>query len=269
MREQIIAIGESEKNLPFRISFAGITYPDPDYYIVRKNSSISVIEYVVAGRGTVIRNGVSCQVEKGDVYLLLRGDDVEYFPDEDDPWEKIWCNIDGDLPGVLARLYHIDQQCRFPQADCLDFFRQLLRICQESGLSSNEKNRRCAVVFHQILSQLRAGKAEEDLVSPEAAALKNYIDANLDQPLTIKILAAVIHRSVSQTARIFKAAYGTAPYQYLLDSRLRMAKRMLDETGLLVREVAFRTGFSDEHYFSELFKKKTGCSPGMYRKRKE
>ena len=269
MREQVITIGESDKSLPFRISLAGITYKDPDYHIIRKNAEISVIEYILDGAGTVIRNGNTYHVGEGDVYLLLAGDDVEYFPDPDNPWGKMWFNIDGDLANNLARLYHVDNQCRFPDAGCLPYFQQTLDICKDTELSSDEKNRRCAVLFHEIISKLHLGREQDMIVSSEAAALKNYMDVRLGQPVHIQNMTKIIHRSQSQVIRIFKAAYGVTPYEYLMNSRIVAAKRMLDETGMLIREIAFRTGFSDEHYFSDLFKRKVGCSPAAYRKRKQ
>ena len=267
MREEIITIGECDKILPFRISLAGITYPDPGYHIFRKNARNSVIEYVVSGSGTVIRNGCKYHVEKGDVYLLLCGDDMEYFPDGDNLWEKMWCNIEGELPCSLSRLYNIEKICRFRDTECMQFFRQMLDICRLADLSGDEKSRRCAVIFHQIISLLSVGTTENSMVKPEAAVLKNYIDGNIGGEITVKDLAAVIHRCESQTNRIFRSAYGKTPYEYLLTSRISAAKRMLDETELLIREIAYRVGFSDEHYFSSLFKQKTGFSPGKYRKR--
>ncbi|MBL7781182.1 MAG: AraC family transcriptional regulator, partial [Saprospiraceae bacterium] len=44
--------------------------------------------------------------------------------------------------------------------------------------------------------------------------------------------------------------------------------QLLLETSLTIGEIATRAGFESEFYFSRIFKKKTGFSPGEYRKRK-
>ena len=48
--------------------------------------------------------------------------------------------------------------------------------------------------------------------------------------------------------------------------RLETARLLLRGTALPVREIAFRLCFSDEHYFSSLFRRKTGQTPSAYRR---
>jgi YesN/AraC family two-component response regulator len=45
-----------------------------------------------------------------------------------------------------------------------------------------------------------------------------------------------------------------------------LAKSLLQNTSLSAKEIAFRLGFSDEHYFSNFFKKRTGMRPVEYKK---
>ena len=75
-------------------------------------------------------------------------------------------------------------------------------------------------------------------------------------------------RSESQTIRIFKRAYGVTPYAYLLEKKLDLAGQLLRDTNLSVREIAEKLSFADEYYFSNVFKKKTGVSPSVYRRGK-
>jgi transcriptional regulator GlxA family with amidase domain len=59
---------------------------------------------------------------------------------------------------------------------------------------------------------------------------------------------------------------GLSPHQYRLQVRLGRARTLLSETALSVKEVAFRCGFESEHYFSRLFRRKTGVAPGRWRR---
>lgn len=66
--------------------------------------------------------------------------------------------------------------------------------------------------------------------------------------------------------RIFKKRTQRTIFAYLNNIRLEQARQLLLTTHLPVREIASRTGFSDEYYFSRVFKKELSVSPARYRK---
>jgi AraC-like DNA-binding protein len=57
------------------------------------------------------------------------------------------------------------------------------------------------------------------------------------------------------------------PYAYVLGKKLELAKKLLDNTNLTVKQISEKLCFSDEYYFSSLFKNKIGVSPSVYRKK--
>lgn len=67
---------------------------------------------------------------------------------------------------------------------------------------------------------------------------------------------------------LFKDYYNMSPLEYRNEIRLLNAKSFLQNSSLSVKEIAFKTGFSDPYYFSRFFKEKTGVSPMKYRKNK-
>ena len=84
--------------------------------------------------------------------------------------------------------------------------------------------------------------------------------------MSTESLAASIYKSPSQAIRIFKKKYGVTPYDYYVNIRIKKAVSLLKNTRLSIKEISYRLCFCDEHYFSNLFKKKTGKSPREYRK---
>ena len=56
------------------------------------------------------------------------------------------------------------------------------------------------------------------------------------------------------------------PYEYHLKNKIDRAMLLLETSDLSIKEIAFSLGFSDEHYFSDIFKRKTGIKPTHYRK---
>ncbi|MEU1277910.1 AraC family transcriptional regulator [Streptomyces sp. NPDC005805] len=63
-----------------------------------------------------------------------------------------------------------------------------------------------------------------------------------------------------------KAATGRTPGRLVREARAHEAKRLLARTGLSVRQVAARTGFTDPAYFCRFFRRETGLSPGEFRR---
>ena len=98
--------------------------------------------------------------------------------------------------------------------------------------------------------------------------MKHYIDAHVYDVLTTRTLASYICKSEAQAIRLFKKAYGVAPYEYYMDLRIKKAVSLLESTGLSVKEIAFRLHFCDEHYFSGLLRRKTGRSPSEFQRKK-
>lgn len=105
---------------------------------------------------------------------------------------------------------------------------------------------------------------KEILGVEEAAA---YIDAHYSENVSITQVAALSNYSQRHFIRLFSAAYGKTPQQYLIDTRIRHSCSLLKRTNLSVTEIAIRCGFSDANYFSRIFRRVTGFTPNSYRKK--
>lgn len=266
-KEYIIPTPPHPEKSPFAIILAGITYENPFYEINRVNSDIFTMEYVMAGKGHIILNGNKYTAEAGDSYILPYGQDMRYYSDVEDPWRKIWFNAHGAFLSEAARVFGLDHQVVFPKANTLPFFERILTICGNKDFSADEISTLCAPVFTELIMFLYRETNQCDKISDEALALKQYIDSHIEGNINIKSLAELIFRSESQTIRIFKKNFNMTPYDYLLENKINKAKEMILNTNLLIKEIAYRLGFSDEHYFSGIFRKKVGCPPTEYRKR--
>jgi transcriptional regulator GlxA family with amidase domain len=66
--------------------------------------------------------------------------------------------------------------------------------------------------------------------------------------------------------RRFKNATSLSPLQYLQQIRIDKAKELLKTTNLNIAEVGSQVGYSDNAYFSALFKRQVSLSPGEYRR---
>ena len=96
--------------------------------------------------------------------------------------------------------------------------------------------------------------------------LIEFIEANLDQPLTLDAMATQIGMSPLYLARAFKAAVGQSPHQYVLARRIERAKELLRNTEMPIIDVALSVGFSSQSHLSHWMIRHTGVPPGVYRR---
>lgn len=102
--------------------------------------------------------------------------------------------------------------------------------------------------------------------NPAVSAVLSYIEAHFAQEIALEDLCrAAGGLSEQYLCRIFKAAVGLRPVEYILRKRIDTARSYLDKTDLSINEIADRCGFNNTSYFYRNFKKFTGTSPLSYR----
>lgn len=96
--------------------------------------------------------------------------------------------------------------------------------------------------------------------------IKEYIEQNYQEALTLNHLADMCHGSPYHLQRIFKKNTGVSPAEYVQHVRILNAKRELEFFDKSVAEIGFAVGLSNTPYFITLFKNKTGKTPKQYQK---
>lgn len=99
------------------------------------------------------------------------------------------------------------------------------------------------------------------------ARVRDYIRANIGDRIALDDLAAVAGYSRFHFVRAFKRSTGVPPYGYLLGERIAVARDLLDNTTLPIRDIALRCGFSTHTHFSTRFREAIGLTPADYRRR--
>jgi AraC family transcriptional regulator len=94
----------------------------------------------------------------------------------------------------------------------------------------------------------------------------DFIEANLDQPLTIGDLAQQTQLSDYHFARNFKQVTGESPHAYVVRRRVEKAKELLQRKEESLSDIALSCGFSSQSHFSARFKKLVGVTPKQFQK---
>lgn len=87
-----------------------------------------------------------------------------------------------------------------------------------------------------------------------------------DSELSLQSVADSLYISPQHLSRLFRRETGDTFGNYLTRKRINEAMRMLQDPGLKMYEIAQKTGYTTQHYFSSAFKKALGISPAEYRK---
>ena len=95
--------------------------------------------------------------------------------------------------------------------------------------------------------------------------LMEWVDAHIDEALTLPLLASKAHVSTRTLSRRFEAETGRGAMQWIRERRVERARALLEDTDLSVTDVAFATGFGSLGAFRSQFARATGTTPLSYR----
>lgn len=96
---------------------------------------------------------------------------------------------------------------------------------------------------------------------------KEYVDRHLVEDISLAKVAQAIHASPGHLSRVFCREVGENFSEYVIRNKMEYAQKLLRDTNRKVYEIAADIGYSNPHYFSKLFKERTGVTPLDYRNR--
>ncbi|MBR6748816.1 MAG: helix-turn-helix transcriptional regulator [Clostridia bacterium] len=105
-----------------------------------------------------------------------------------------------------------------------------------------------------------------DQFSPVVQRIRAYIDANLSGDLTLNTLADLMRISPGYLSTIFRRETGKTLIEYVIGQRMKAAIHLLQSTGLQIQTISQLCGCADPNYFSRLFKRHYGMTPGEFRR---
>lgn len=97
-------------------------------------------------------------------------------------------------------------------------------------------------------------------ITPAIAFIKNNIRENIN----LKELSDKACMSTTSFYRYFKRELGMSPIEFILNEKIKYAKKLLSNPNMHIAEVSYATGFEDANYFIRLFKKYEGVTPKQY-----
>jgi transcriptional regulator GlxA family with amidase domain len=95
--------------------------------------------------------------------------------------------------------------------------------------------------------------------------VREYVEAHLEESVSIQALADAAGLSMYHFARAFKQSEGMTPHGYVVQCRVRRVQELLAGTDLPLSEIALASGFSDQSHCARRFREHVGVTPSDYR----
>ncbi len=118
-----------------------------------------------------------------------------------------------------------------------------------------------------LIAEIKGSSYLSGKSSSAIAASVEYMKEHFDDPeLNMDRIASFSGITRTHFGRVFKSIYKVSPKKYLEFLRFERAKELLLTENIPISEIAYMCGFSDAYYFSRVFKREFGISPGKYSK---
>ena len=227
--------------------------------------------YIPTGRGTLETKSGKWEVNSGDVMVLYPGEWHSYKPYKDTGWEEYWIGLGGDVlsnrilkdlfPENTSYIKHMGYQ-----EELIFLYNQSLKLVKRNSLGFRKI---LAGIVLQLVAYVSSDENKE-LENREKQLCKkviDYIKENLNTDVDFKKLAGEHYLSYNRFRTVFKNNTGVSLQQYLIHERLELAKQLMVNTDLSLKEISAKTGFNSLFYFSKVFKNKMGYSPRQIRRK--
>ncbi len=241
-----------------------------------------LLQYVSGGAGWIKARERKFVARKGDLVFLDCRAHYEMGTDEREPWEFHWAIFES----AIAHLWTEHLDCETKPVFHLGRPRHAEAAFRRLGSLARRKPPGCeaqlSALIYDLVANLYTEQARKKAGEPGDSEAKLGANPYSATPRPVSKVLDLIHQnyhgplqfwrmvqhsgvSRSHLHALFQKHLGMSPMQYLCEFRIHHAKELLQHTNLLIKEVSLEVGIEDVHYFSRLFRQKTGDTPRRYR----
>ncbi|MDO4174283.1 MAG: AraC family transcriptional regulator [Eubacteriales bacterium] len=251
------------KELYFYPVLCGHYYCDDKYEVSRMRYDNPLLLFVRSGTMCLRYDGADYRAEKGDV-LLIDCDRPHRYAAEGQV-EMLYLHFDGCNAHALARALSADSPVLRREENVLIGQRlyDMVQDYRRHGLRSEAED---SMRMYQLLIWLSLPAGRPARSSDPINQTVEYIRQHVGETITLRELADMAHLSACHYSHEFKRQTGFSPMEYVINTRIEKAKMLLLQTTMTVMDIAYEVGYESGGSLSNLFLKKTGCSPREYRR---
>ena len=251
-------------------------YPKARYHYRERahGSEQHILLYCQEGKGTAVINGEEYQLNPGEFMVIPKGIPHHYAADEITPWTLYWIHFKGDI--ITGLFYNFiskngNYKGYVDHNDTRTHLFEDLYLNLEMGYSNENLCYVNLCLLHFLSSFLftenyNFGDKKQTIDTVNISI--GFMQKNIDKMLTLKEMAEWVNLSRSHFSFVFKKKTGFSPLEYFNHLKVQKACQYLLFTDLRIKEIADKLGIEDPYYFTRMFTKLMGMSPGTYRTKK-
>ncbi|GFI22926.1 bifunctional transcriptional activator/DNA repair enzyme AdaA [Lachnospiraceae bacterium] len=250
-----------------------------DWQSILHSHPFSELFYVVRGSGSFITEGMEFPVCKNDMVIINPNVQHTEKSMRTTPLEYIVLGIEGlsfSFENIAAVQEGIFMQTAFGDVykyntQNSNIYAYLNIMLEEISKQQNSYETVCKNLLEVIMicmlrnNNLSIVQSNNALLNRECTQVKNYLDANYSENITLDTLASLSHMNKYYLVHAFTKYIGISPITYLIQKRIQEGKSLLESTSYSISQISSTLGFSSQSYFSQAFKKVTGKTPNQYR----
>ena len=223
--------------------------------------------YCMEGSGTIEVEGVSRTLRANQAFCIPRFRGHRYYASEKDPWTILWVHFKGTdteyYPLEECRLINFNSQNATNRIQFL--FELLFRVLESNYTLGNFIY--ISQVLEMILSETYHREKHNTTLeqNKHVTNVIRYMYKHLDENLTLEQVVEEFQLSKSYLNAIFQRYTQHAPMDFFISLKMKRACQLLRASDGYIYEVAQKLGYTDQYYFSRIFKKVVGMSPQEYR----
>jgi len=148
----------------------------------------------------------------------------------------------------------------------------MMKMLEQKGLSKlisllTTLNHLSEIKEYQLLSDEGFTVSGRGNPAKRMNTIYDYVLTNFDKEISLKAAAAIVFMNPSSFSRFFKMTSGKSFTDFVIETKLSHACKMLLETDLSITQIMYACGFNNQSNFNILFNKKLGTKPLTYRKK--
>lgn len=248
-------------------------YPRARYHYRERahGSDQHILIYCQEGKGTVQIKKEVYELNPGEFIIVPMGVAHKYAADETTPWTIYWVHFKGEIASKSITAF---REKNGSYKKMIDFQQSRIHLFEDMYFNlqmgySNDNLCYVNLCFLHFLSSFFY--AENYNLSDKKQSIDtvnisiSFMQQHLHEMLTLQVMAQSVNLSVSHFSFLFRKKTGFPPIEYFNHLKVQTACQYLLFTDLRIKEIADKLGIEDPYYFSRMFSKVMGTSPGAYR----
>ncbi|WP_346855840.1 AraC family transcriptional regulator [uncultured Draconibacterium sp.] len=232
-----------------------------------------MLAYCTKGSGIVQITGEQIPVSDDQFFIIPKGGKFKYYSEWNVSSHFLVAHFGGAKAQQMGKEFSLVRNL-IPSVNNMVANREMLFDEIFNNLSKGFHDENLEYVnfcfAHLLATFVYANKTSDDIAdesSPVVRRAINYLNRNLDKKLTLNKLATEVGYSPTYLSTLFKKETNYSPISYFSHLKILKACEFLDYTGMKIKEISFKLGYTDPYYFTKDFTKKMGLSPRNYRNR--